>query len=361
MSSQHNLDIHTYKIEEIYGLFDMDIHRGTPNDLRQAKRKMQNTHPDKSHLDPAYFQFYQKAYQILEHHYMSCHAAEFSDRRLEEGQHNQYAYDADDQFQHRPSTEHIRSHFASLEPQTQTQTQYTQSSIGTKIDMKKFNEYYEEYNPRRTVRDNSWFTSPDKQQFTEAKDYNAYRQQDVFCQIPKAGGGNNNNNNNRGGGQPNQQRMDQIRQQQQKYQLTTYRGFQAAHLGGAVTGSAASVFDEDEQDVNNQYVSSADPFAKFKFEDVRRVHQDETVFTVSESQYDNMRKFNSVEEYQTFSQEHTQRPRTREEIEFSEQQIREAEIAAFHRMKREEAERRRVQENEQRNQSFLSKFLRLGN
>jgi hypothetical protein len=50
------------------------------------------------------------------------------------------------------------------------------------------------------------------------------------------------------------------------------------------------------EDAEEVYISG-DPFAKLKFEDLRRVHKDETVFQVSESDYQNIASYKNVEEY----------------------------------------------------------------
>jgi hypothetical protein len=52
---------------------------------------------------------------------------------------------------------------------------------------------------------------------------------------------------------------------------------------------------EDDDENNSSYVTS-DPFSKLKYDDLRKVHKDETIFAVSESDYKNVRKYGSVDE-----------------------------------------------------------------
>ena len=60
----HNLDITSYTLDEIFQLFDLD-YQLTAEKLKHAKQKVLMTHPDKSKLDPKYFIFYKKAYDII--------------------------------------------------------------------------------------------------------------------------------------------------------------------------------------------------------------------------------------------------------------------------------------------------------
>jgi hypothetical protein len=59
-----DLDIDNYTLEEILQLFDIPADFGE-DDLREAKRKVLKSHPDKSGLDSSYFIFYSKAYKTL--------------------------------------------------------------------------------------------------------------------------------------------------------------------------------------------------------------------------------------------------------------------------------------------------------
>ena len=62
--SQHNLNIHSYSLEEILNLFDLSYELDIEG-LKRAKKKVLMIHPDKSKLEPKYFIFYKKAYEIV--------------------------------------------------------------------------------------------------------------------------------------------------------------------------------------------------------------------------------------------------------------------------------------------------------
>ena len=61
---QLDLDISHYNLEDILNLFNVDIAFGE-NELKNAKRMVLRTHPDKSKLDSEIFLFFSKAYKIL--------------------------------------------------------------------------------------------------------------------------------------------------------------------------------------------------------------------------------------------------------------------------------------------------------
>jgi len=64
MASTHNLDLQSYSLEEIFGLFDLDYNL-TEDKMRKAKMKVLMIHPDKSRLPANYFHFYKEAYEIV--------------------------------------------------------------------------------------------------------------------------------------------------------------------------------------------------------------------------------------------------------------------------------------------------------
>lgn len=59
-----DLNIENYSLNEILQLFQLDYNFGE-NELKQAKRIVLKTHPDKSKLPKEYFLFYSKAYKMI--------------------------------------------------------------------------------------------------------------------------------------------------------------------------------------------------------------------------------------------------------------------------------------------------------
>jgi hypothetical protein len=60
----YNLDINSYSLEEMFGLFNLTYDL-TEESMRAAKKKVLMIHPDKSNLPSEYFLFYKEAYEII--------------------------------------------------------------------------------------------------------------------------------------------------------------------------------------------------------------------------------------------------------------------------------------------------------
>lgn len=58
------LDIEKYTLEDLLALFHLTV-QFDERDLKNARKSVLRLHPDKSHLDPTYFIFYTKAYNML--------------------------------------------------------------------------------------------------------------------------------------------------------------------------------------------------------------------------------------------------------------------------------------------------------
>ena len=59
-----DLDLDNYELPDLLNLFKLDYNFKT-EDLKQAKRMVLMTHPDKSQLPKEYFLFFSKAYKII--------------------------------------------------------------------------------------------------------------------------------------------------------------------------------------------------------------------------------------------------------------------------------------------------------
>jgi hypothetical protein len=60
-----DLNIDAYSREDLYKLFGLNKMQLTEENMREAKKIVLKTHPDKSHLEPQYFLFFTKAYKRL--------------------------------------------------------------------------------------------------------------------------------------------------------------------------------------------------------------------------------------------------------------------------------------------------------
>ena len=63
--NKFDLNIENYTLEGIYKLFHIHTNNLSEEIMKNAKKFVLKTHPDKSHLDPRFFLFYSKAYKRL--------------------------------------------------------------------------------------------------------------------------------------------------------------------------------------------------------------------------------------------------------------------------------------------------------
>jgi hypothetical protein len=243
----HNLDIRQYGLDEIYALFGVRRDTLSIEDLKKAKQRVLMTHPDKSGMPSDYFIFYKKALEVLATDYAEQHRAEQSNTRMNELQQNNYEY----------------SHGGG-EEEERMRAVATKASSGDKFQ-KDFNRIFEEQMQQKIDESrNDWFKD-DRAAYDTSK-------------VSKSNIA---------------QSIDEIKRQQRA--VARYTGGVRElthHIGTRLYDNTNGIEGEEE----DQYISG-DPFAKLKFEDLRRVHKDETVFQVSESDYNNQKTYKNVEEY----------------------------------------------------------------
>ena len=229
----HNLDISVYTFEEILALFGLN-QSFDESGLKEAKRKTLLTHPDKSRLPPEYFQFYSKAYSLVENYYKSLQKMEtnLTDKK--------FSY-KNDEFH----PDMLPSHL-SEQQKTAAINEYFQRQYESKTDPSKF----------------AWFKSE-----TPVYDTDQYK-------------GKNINDT-----------FKDIKQKQKEMGLVKYTGVKEymSNIGGRS-------FFEDEDDNTDTYASS-DPFGKLKYDDVRRVHKDNLVMDIDETDIQGRATYRNVDEF----------------------------------------------------------------
>ena len=119
-------------------------------------------------------------------------------------------------------------------------------------------------------------------------------------------------------------------------------------------GGGTNLYDEDDGD---SYVT-CDPFSKLKYDDLRKVHKDQTVLSVSEKDYEQVRKYSSVDHLMV------ERGTSLAPLEKTEAQrlmdTRQKEHERLIMRKQHEANLKSM-EYAEKNKSVLGSFLRLGN
>jgi hypothetical protein len=240
MASTHNLDINTYSLEEIFGLFDLNYNL-TEDSMRAAKKKVLMIHPDKSRLPANYFLFYKQAYEIVLNIYKQ--KSKFNDNA--KGAPQQYSPDVE---------QHASIGNNGAPP--------ADANISKKFSNSKFNELYDQNMVRKTDTSRfDWFS----------------RDEPVMDDFSKR----QVNPKNMGS------ELEAIKQKQSALQV--YKGVQEMQSGGGT-----SYFEDDEE--SNEYVA-CDVFSKLKFDDLRKVHKDQTVFAVSEADFNKRPQYKTVDQF----------------------------------------------------------------
>ena len=237
MSKPHNLDIHMYKFNEILELFNLSYNFGI-EDLKRAKMVVLKTHPDKSGLPSDYFLFYKKAFDIVVEYFKT----------------NQKTGAVVPQIN--------PLYNSSVGPDSNKSIQKQVTSNIQKMDKhdfsRKFNQLFEKNMQKKQSEKNQWFSS-------ETPEYD----------VPKT-------NSAAGIGSA----IETIKRGSNAMSL--YRGVEDL----VIKSTGSSLYEDEEEE---GYVTS-DPFSKLKFDDLRKVHKDQTVFAVSERDYENCKIYNSQEE-----------------------------------------------------------------
>ena len=263
----------------------------TAQQMTNAKKKLASYHPDKSGLAPEYFIFYKKAYDIVLHYY-------------EENNKDQTVPVSQEKY----------------EPMNSVNLSIKQGieSVDKKKFHSNFNKLFDDNMVEQKEYRNSWF-----------------HEETPIYQIPT--------------GKLSKSAMDdsfqKIRQTTQS--LAMYKGVQEFQhsMGG-------NFLEDDDQET--EYICS-DPFSKLKYDDLRKVHKDQTIFTVGEKDFERVKTYGSVDEYQ--QQRITEKP--------MDKILGEKMLAEQERKKREQFQQRLHQSTlktmgyEDKNRLIQSQFLQL--
>jgi hypothetical protein len=206
-------------------------------------------HPDKSKLSSNYFLFYKKAFDIVFNYYQN------NNKQNQEvsKENSEYSVPQNDLNKH--NTNNIKTTIEKMDP---------------KEFQKKFNESFEKNMLKKTNPVNEWF-SKDEPVYNIEESVSKNNMGIVLENIKKQNNG-----------------------------LVKYNGVQNMYSSGGTN----LYYDEEETD---NYLTS-DPFSKLKFDDLRKVHKDQTIFAVSESDYKNVTQYRSVDEMNKARNEQNLKP-----------------------------------------------------
>jgi len=297
----HNLNIHMYSLEDLLGLFDL-TYNISQEDLKRAKKVVLRTHPDKSKLDSKYFLFYKKAFDIV---------VRFCDNQNKQNQ------------KITPTTTAYTPHTNNEDDNRTVKKVSSVINDMSKTEFQdKFNDLFEKNMATKVDESkNEWFKNDDPS-YTTNETVNSSNMGKIFNSI-----------------------------KDQQTGLVKYRGVENI----ISNRSSTSNFYEDN-DEDDTYVTS-DPFSKLKFDDLRKVHKDETVFSVSERDYQNVTKYSSVDHFVRERGQQSTAPLSKQEAERMLAQ--QDQLYREKMMKKEYSSNLKNMEYEEKNKSVLSNFLRL--
>lgn len=302
----HNLNIQSYSLDEILGLFDLESYDITIEDLKTAKRKVLMLHPDKSRLDAKYFLFYKKAFDVIVQFFDN------QNRQNRSVEQKDVAYNPNYKDEDKSTTKQIQKTMQDMKSQNfqeKFNELFEANQMGSKPDQSR-NEWF--------VQEKSAFDIPQEKMSKQAMNDNFQRIKD------------------------------------QSNGLIHYTGVQSMNDDSATNNN----FYEDQDDYSNKYMTS-DPFSKLKFDDLRKVHRDQSVLAVSERDINNIQTYRSVEEFNRARSQHSYDPL---EKEHANRLLQEQEKAMQQRMMQKEYRAKlQTEQYAEKNKNVLSSFLLLQN
>jgi len=298
----HNLNINMYSFNDILKLFEL-THDISEEQMKKAKKKVLMFHPDKSKLPPEYFLFYKKAFDILLNYYQN--------------------YSKQNQITN-PEIDYRKIFKQTVSSPQDKIIQKSINEIKSEDFQKIFNQTFEKNMAKEIVNRNQWFTE-------ENPIYN------IDKNINKSG---------------MSAELEKIKEQTKS--IVKYNGVQTL-----ISSGGTSFYDDvDDESSQIDYITS-DPFSKLKFDDLRKVHKDQTVFAVSERDFNNVQTYKNVDEYNRVRGKDNLTPLSKNE---AEQMIQQQEFL----YKQQIAEKQRqslqnIEMYEKKNKNVLAQFLRLDN
>jgi hypothetical protein len=293
--SQHNLNINMYSLEELLGLFDLTYDLDMEG-VKRAKKKVLMLHPDKSRLSSDYFIFYKRAFEVI---------VQFYEEKTRQNR--------------TVPTEEVKYSPMNTSQQKSKQVNEVIKNMKKTEFQNKFNEMFEQNmktapDPKR----NEWFKKEDP----------------IFDINEKV------STQNMG------QVFDTIKQRSMG--MVQYKGVQSLN-----SGSGTNIYDDED---DNSYVV-CDPFSKLKYDDLRKVHKDQTVLAVSEKDFQKVPQYSSVDHFMRERGNQNLTPLEKTQAEkMMEMQQKEHEKMI---MKKQYNASLKTMEYEEKNKQVLSNFLRI--
>ena len=314
----YNLDINTYSLEEMFSLFDLTYDL-TEESMRAAKKKVLMIHPDKSKLSSEYFLFYKQAYEIILDIYKQKN-------RIQNAPLSATVYN--------PEVVKTKGIGNSQDVVNGKNINFNpiESNGSKEIQGKKFNDKFNELYETNMAKK----TDPSKHDW-----FRQESAQDDFA-------GRNINSKNMG------EAIEEIKVRQGLNQMSVYNGVREIRS----TGFGTSYYEDADDSQNSSYVE-CDIFSKLKFDDLRKVHRDQTVFAVSEKDFSKVAQYKNVDQYVNAREQNKGAAMSKElSGAVLEKQQREYERAMMQKQQRDLLLQR---EYEAKQKAVQAAFMRIGN
>jgi hypothetical protein len=259
-------------------------------------------HPDKSKLDSKYFLFYKKAFDVIVQFY--------------DNQNRQHKQVDGKELVYQPNEDNDNSTSDHINKQI--------NEISNSDFQDKFNRLFESNNmgARHDTTQNEWF-----------------KQEDNEFNIPE--------------GKISRNEMGDAfnRVKQQSNSVIKYNGVQEMSHTTSVGNS--SLYEDTDQ-----YVS-CDPFGKLQYDDLRKVHRDQTVLAVSEHDFDQSKTYKSVDEFNRARSQYSYDPLEKEKATTMLQE--QERVMNEQMMQKEYKSKLQTQQYAEKNKTVLASFLQLKN
>lgn len=353
-----DLDIDNYNLPDILALFNLPT-LFNEDDLKRAKLAVLKTHPDKCQLPKEYFLFFTKAYRIIHQIYTVRHpptnehytqhvertprtsavpslrcvvkdtyipidggttaAASAAKSVVDYGRLMRtegYRHDADDEYA-RDTHERMKRRLDEMMTGTTSAANgATRQNAAAKVSEfnRWFNEKFEQYRMKDDEAETGyeeWFRSTSTD--TDGQD--------------EAGSHNNDATDNSGSWADKVARLNQRKQAlRNKYALVERQELVYAGDGGSGGGGGGSAYDLTRERPQ-EYSSGI--FGNLRYEDLKKAHT-ESVIPVTEEDYYKTKRFNNVNELQTFRDQsrrdlHKQTSKEEQEYIYNKAKLREEE------------------------------------
>jgi hypothetical protein len=298
-----DLNINNYDLEDILNLFKIPTNFNEAH-LKQAKKMVLKTHPDKSGLSPEFFLFYSKAYKVL----YSIHTFKNKTNRTTE-EYMEYNVIKED---------------SNIESQHKILDMFFEKN-------KKIKEKSHDFN--------KWFNSEfEKHKLQENENEHGYgdwlKTEEGIYHTENTSLAN--------------MHSDFEKHKKHVKSLIVYNGINdmcSSGIGGTLLGDTDSDF-------------SSNMFSNLTYQDIKQAHT-ETIIPVTIEDFNNVKKFNNVEDYKKYRDTQNVNPlSSKESINYLESETRQQEMEAN---KRAYFYARQLEESNKKNNDFWGKLQRITN